>query len=626
MLPAALPAPSTTTTASTSSTSSSKSATAPVSSAPAPSTSLDTAEIKRKAEAGIPLTNPTPEAMALYQQYQAAAAKSQPATTSTATPASASSASLPPGYVTSQQQRYVEAVKAGDQDLIQRLQADAARVGYTLPSVDSAKEQYFQTNYGGTDAYVAGQVARYTEAASKGDTDLMRRIEEDARRVGYTLPNVQQQQPALQPLPTNQLIGAGAGPQPVMTSPTNAQPTGYVPTYTGPNFDEMRAQLEQLFASRQASELAALRAALETALAGYAAQERQAQQLAYNQRNAADVVAAQDQAALRELLANLGMTGDGQNLTAQAAQAASRLQAIGAINQQEADALMRIAEQRSALQNSAAQQEQALIQAIGADKAAALLDLLQYGDTRAFEMEQLNYGRYRDAIEDQFRRDALDWQRQMDLAALLGVYNGQPTLAGRSAALAERQANLDAALAVGAVTGRLVSPQADWSGLFRQAADPSTPLNLTGQRYQLDYDQLMAALTGRLPDGSLTVSEQQRQFDNEMAMRQLESLLAQRRFDNDLALRKFEEDVRRFGLQYALDQARLEADRSAPQVTQSALNQIIDNINAMYTQYNPQTGMRTVTNPQAVRTYILALNLSDDLTDQLLTYYGLPTR
>jgi len=423
-----------------------------------------------------------------------------------------------------------------------------------------------------------------------------------------------------------QPVQQSAPVQPVIGAVTAERPSGYVPTYTGPNLDEMRAQLEAIFTNRQSSELAALRAALETALAGYAAQERQAQQLAYNQRNAADVVAAQEQTAMRELLANLGMTGDGQNLTAQAAQAAARLQAIGAINQQEAEALMRIAEQRSALKNSAAQQEVALIQAIGADKAAALYDLLKYGDTRAFEMDQINYGRYRDTIEDQFRRDALDWQRQMDLANLLGVYNGQQTLAGRQAALAERQANLDAALAVGAATGRLVSPQGDWSGLFRQAVNPNTPLNLTGQQFQLDRDQLIAALTGRLPDGSLTVSEQQRLFENDLALREFENLLAQQRFENDLARRKFEEDVRQFGLQYALNKARLEADRSAPQVTQSGLNQIIDNINTMYTQYNSQTGMRTVTNPTAVRTYILALNLSDDLTDQLLTYYGLPTR
>jgi len=45
-------------------------------------------------------------------------------------------------YIASQQERYVEAVKSGDKDLISRLIADASRVGYTLslPSVPSVKD------------------------------------------------------------------------------------------------------------------------------------------------------------------------------------------------------------------------------------------------------------------------------------------------------------------------------------------------------------------------------------------------------------------------------------------------------------------------------------------------------
>lgn len=89
--------------------------------------------------------------------------------------------------------------------------------------------------------------------------------------------------------------------------------------------------------------------------------------------------------------------------------------------------------------------------------------------------------------------------------------------------LQRKQANLNAALAVGEATGRLVSPQQDWSGLFRQATRSDTPLNLAGQQFQSAEDQ--------------------------------------RRFSNEMILREFNENVRQFGLEYALRQAAQDLDR-----------------------------------------------------------------
>jgi hypothetical protein len=100
---------------------------------------------------------------------------------------------------------------------------------------------------------------------------------------------------------------------------------------------------------------------------------------------------------------------------------------------------------------------------------------------------------------------------------------GVRTLEGLARDLAERQANLNAALAVGEATGRLISPQEDWSGLFRQATRSDTPLNLAGQQFQSAEDQ--------------------------------------RRFSNEMILREFNENVRQFGLEYALRQAAQDLDR-----------------------------------------------------------------
>lgn len=64
---------------------------------------------------------------------------------------------------------------------------------------------------------------------------------------------------------------------------------------------------------------------------------------------------------------------------------------------------------------------------------------------------------------------------------------------------------------------------------------------------------------------------------------------------------------------------------SQDQTKQPDLYKAIDQLNTAYLSRNPSTGVTSVTNPDALRRAILAKNLSDDATDQLLTYYGLPT-
>lgn len=53
---------------------------------------------------------------------------------------------------------------------------------------------------------------------------------------------------------------------------------------------------------------------------------------------------------------------------------------------------------------------------------------------------------------------------------------GARTLAGQAQDQSVKNANLDAATTVANTTGRAVTPQSDWQGLYRQAADPNTPL------------------------------------------------------------------------------------------------------------------------------------------------------
>lgn len=92
---------------------------------------------------------------------------------------------------------------------------------------------------------------------------------------------------------------------------------------------------------------------------------------------------------------------------------------------------------------------------------------------------------------------------------------GIRTLAGQDQDLQRQNANLDAALAISDLTGRTVTPQSDWTGLYRQAGNENTPLTQAGltnalnnawaTAQQLGYvTPELAALTG-IPEGTRTL-------------------------------------------------------------------------------------------------------------------------
>ena len=203
-------------------------------------------------------------------------------------------------------------------------------------------------------------------------------------------------------------------------------------------------------------------------------------------------------------------------------------------------------------------------------------------DRSVFENDRnFNWGQYLDVVDrtgninpNVLNVPAVQSAGANPYAQLLTTGGSQRTLQGQAMDLQQRQANLDAALRVGEATGRLVSPQQDWSGLFRQTQNPDTPLNLAGRQFQ--------------------ANEQQRAFQN------------------DLELQRFRENVRQFGLEYAarqaglsLEQARLELARDdnarqwaaldwqmrqaeqqrqqqQNQYSGASLNQIVDSLRPLY--------------------------------------------
>ncbi|BFH71205.1 hypothetical protein J27TS7_58900 [Paenibacillus dendritiformis] len=111
--------------------------------------------------------------------------------------------------------------------------------------------------------------------------------------------------------------------------------------------------------------------------------------------------------------------------------------------------------------------------------------------------------------------------QQMDLAKIQA--ENDIALNWDRMALAKRQANNDAALAWSQLSGHMLYPQQDWTGYQRQVKRGDQPLTLGGMQQQL--------------------AQQQQQFNQKQQL-----------FQNQLQERQFNENVRQFGLEYALRQ------------------------------------------------------------------------
>lgn len=129
--------------------------------------------------------------------------------------------------------------------------------------------------------------------------------------------------------------------------------------------------------------------------------------------------------------------------------------------------------------------------------------------------------------------DATKYGSGVTAAQAAALPMGMRTLAGQQMDLDSKNANLNAALQVGQQTGKLVNPQSDYTGLFRQAANPNTPLNMAGE--QQAYQKARDAITDQ---------QWQAQFD---------------------------QSTKQFGLNYALQQLQ-ENNQTAYQQAQLALS------------------------------------------------------
>lgn len=188
---------------------------------------------------------------------------------------------------------------------------------------------------------------------------------------------------------------------------------------------------------------------------------------------------------------------------------------------------------------------------------------------------------------------------------------GIRTLAGQAQDLASKQTNLDAALAVGDRSGRMVAPQSDWTGLYRQAANADTPMNWNAQQ---------DIFNNNMQNRQQTFNEGQQIFDNEFRNRQQNFNEGQQAWENQFNQtqqawknsfdeKQFGEDTRRFGLNYAID---LQAQNLRKNQFNYEKEMNAEAKKDMETQYKGQ-----------LADMILSQNLPDDQTDELLKKYGI---
>ncbi|WP_025692604.1 hypothetical protein [Paenibacillus zanthoxyli] len=132
------------------------------------------------------------------------------------------------------------------------------------------------------------------------------------------------------------------------------------------------------------------------------------------------------------------------------------------------------------------------------------------------------------------------------------------TLAGQAQDLQAKQANLSAAATVADITGRAVTPQSDWQGLFRQAANSNAPLTAAQQAQQ--FNQGMATRQQNFSEGQQT-------WQNHFQTEQFAYQQARDSISDAQWKAKFDEDVRQYGLNYGLQQLQQQNDQAYREAT-----------------------------------------------------------
>ncbi len=180
--------------------------------------------------------------------------------------------------------------------------------------------------------------------------------------------------------------------------------------------------------------------------------------------------------------------------------------AQGNINQSLADFTNAQNNSYTNLANQAPDLAESLVQQMRGDERAADLAYAKQAIDTALANGQLSQQDYNQALSTwQTNFNALQQQIQNE-AVYGGNYNGNRSLQGQAQDLANKQSNWNAYMDMVNQTGNLgKGPSATWSSLVNNATSGTPTLQGT---------QVMAQLTGQLPNGQKTTDQQQRDLEN----------------------------------------------------------------------------------------------------------------
>lgn len=203
---------------------------------------------------------------------------------------------------------------------------------------------------------------------------------------------------------------------------------------------------------------------------------------------------------------------------------------------------------------------------------------------------------------------------------------GIRTLQGQQMDLQNRQANQQAANAVSELSGRLVNPQNDWQGLYRQAANPNAPLTMQAQQQQFN---------NRLSTRQQDFNESQQGWENDFSTAQFGNTIDQQALQNAWAsserlgyvtselssltgipqgIRTL--DARKF--EYGVDQ-----DRTAASQGMTAEKYAKDYLDNQVIQSKDADGNQFISNKSDIERAILAAPISEYEQYKLYQRYGI---
>lgn len=423
------------------------------------------------------------------------------------------------------------------------------------------------------------------------------------------------------------VLGAGGGAKPGAAPAVGGAPAagagGYNPyapsaplaqyqsSYNGPDMKGMTDQLNSIYSNMSASQLQKLKDALAVQLQGYNSQETTANQSAYDNRNNNDVMSMQQMQGLREQMAAQGVNG-GDSITAQVANDASRQSGANAINRDQANAIQDLAQKRALAQSQEASGELSLQQQIDSDKAGAMLNLLQYGDSRAFDVDQAKYGRFSDDLARQFQQSQFDYGKGQDQiqndAQYGGTYKGGQTFAAQ-----QQQIQNDAQYG-GTYAGKktVAQDQQEWNNRF-------------------DYGNAI----GQFGNGQQTLASKGQQFSQDLQTKNYNHQNNQDAFQNDLATKNYNHGLNQDSFNNGINQSQddlawINSDNkaagggTADQYKGFTPSQVLSAVKGqLFDQWGDPIGGGTSVDPQKIYETVNSYHLPIGQDEQVMLAMGL---